>query len=326
MKIQTLKQTPKQRQKQTQKNQKFKKNNYTQKQKQKLADKIYNLSEKDVFEDFNKLREIGCNYHKELSQIGNKVVNKYTLLERLNTKGTKNVNFYDLYYNRNHYKNKEFVKKMLDYYKKNREGYNNAKIFFRISNLYYSAISIFKPLIAMKIYCLYKPTSILDFTMGWGGRLVGACALDIPNYIGIDSNSNLREPYNKMTRFLNKNSKTNIKLYFQDALKVDYSKLSYDLVLTSPPYYNIESYGNHNENAKNKTKEQWDKEFYIPIFERTFKYLKKGGHYCLNIPKEVYENVAKKILGKETTRILLPKSKRTNSEKYEEFIYVWEKL
>ena len=91
MKIQTLKQTPKQRQKQTQKNQKFKKNNYTQKQKQKLADKIYNLSEKDVFEDFNKLREIGCNYHKELSQIGNKVVNKYTLLERLNTKGTKNV-------------------------------------------------------------------------------------------------------------------------------------------------------------------------------------------------------------------------------------------
>ena len=160
--------------------------------------------------------------------------------------------------------------------------------------------------------------------MGWGGRLVGACALDIPNYIGIDSNSNLREPYNKMTEFLKKNSKTNVKLYFQDALTVDYSKLNYDLVLTSPPYYNIEKYGTHG-NDKNKTKEQWEKEFYIPIFERTFKYLKKGGYYCLNIPKEVYEKVARKTLGKPCIKMLLPKVKRFTDEKYEEFIYIWKK-
>ena len=308
----------------TQKNYKFKKNNYTKKQKQTITNKIYNLTEKDVLEDFNKLREIECNYHKEFSQIGNKVVNKYTLVERLNTMGSKNINFYDLYYNRNYFKNKPFVKKMVDYYKKNRVGYNEARVFFRISNLYFSAISIFKPLIAMKIYCIYKPTSILDFTMGWGGRLVGACALDIPNYIGIDSNSNLREPYNKMTEFLKKNSKTNVKLYFQDALTVDYSKLNYDLVLTSPPYYNIEKYGTHG-NDKNKTKEQWEKEFYIPIFERTFKYLKKGGYYCLNIPKEVYEKVARKTLGKPCIKMLLPKVKRFTDEKYEEFIYIWKK-
>lgn len=325
MKIQSSKQIHKQSQTKTKKIHNFKKNNYTKKQKQKLADKIYKLTEKDVLEDFNKLREIGCQYHKELSIIGNKVVNKYTLVERLNTKGKQNVTFYDLYYNRNYFKNKPFVKKMLDFYKKNREGYNDAKIFFRISNLYFSAISIFKPLIAMKIYCLYKPTSILDFTMGWGGRLVGASALDIPNYIGIDNNINLREPYNKMTDFLKKNSKTNIELYFQDALSIDYSKLNYDMVLTSPPYYNIETYGILHENQKNKTKEQWEKEFYIPLFERTFKYLKKGGQYCLNIPKEVYQNVAIKVLGKASNRLVLPKSKRTNTEKYEEFIYVWEK-
>jgi len=313
MKIQT--------QNHTYKNRKFKKHNYTKKQKQKIADKIYTLTEKDVLEDFNKLREIGCKYHKDLSIIGNKVVNKFTLVERLNSKGKQNVSFYDLYYNRNNFKNKSFVKKMVEFYKQHRKNYDDAKIFFRISNLYYSAISIFKPLIAMKIYCLYKPTSILDFTMGWGGRLVGACALDIPNYIGIDSNMNLREPYNKMTNFLKKHSKTNIDLYFQDSLEMDYSKLNYDMVLTSPPYYNTEIYGSNDK----KTKEQWEKEFYIPIFERTFKYLKKGGYYCLNIPKEVYDNVAIKVLGKPSTKILLPKSKRTSSEKYEEFIYVWKK-
>jgi hypothetical protein len=309
----------------TQKKNKFRKNNYTIKQKQKIANKIYNLTEKDVLEDFNKLREIGCKYHKELSIIGNKVVNKYTLIERLNTKGKQNVNFYDLYQNREFFKSKPFVNKMLDYYKRHREGYNEAKIFFRISNLYYSAISIFKPLIAMKIYCMYNPTSVLDFTMGWGGRLVGACALDVSNYIGIDNNKNLREPYNKMTAFLNKHSKTNIELYFQDALSIDYSKLNYDLVLTSPPYYNIETYGTEHGSSENKTKEKWDSEFYVPIFDRTFKYLKNGGHYCLNIPKELYVNVAIKVLGKANTRLILPKSKRNNDEKYEEFIYIWQK-
>ena len=49
MKIQTSKQIY------TKKNLKFKKNNYTKKQKQKLASKIYNLTEKDVFEDFTTL-------------------------------------------------------------------------------------------------------------------------------------------------------------------------------------------------------------------------------------------------------------------------------
>jgi DNA modification methylase len=162
--------------------------------------------------------------------------------------------------------------------------------------------------------------------MGWGGRLVGACALDIPNYIGVDSNYNLREPYTEMTKFLNNNSKTNIKLFFQDALSIDYSKLNYDLVLTSPPYYNTEMYGSEKNKGTNfKNKEEWNNDFYIPIIEKTFKNLKKGGHYCLNIHKDLYKNVVIKILGKSYTKIALPKSKRTNEETYQEFIYIWEK-
>ena len=58
---------------------------------------------------------------------------------------------------------------------------------------------------------------------------------------------------------------------------------------------------------------------------REDKYLKNGGHYCLNIPKELYVNVAIKVLGKANTRLILPKSKRNNDEKYEEFIYIWQK-
>jgi hypothetical protein len=304
------------------KKQSLQKNNYTRKQKDRLANQVYNLTDADVLADFTKLVEIGCKQHAALSTVGNDVVNKYTAVERLNTAGYQNISFYDVWFNKNRLKREKYVKKLLDFYKKTREGYPEIKVMFRLSNLYFSSVSIFKPLIAMDVYCRFQPKCVLDFTMGWGGRLVGACALNVPKYIGIDSNRNLKTPYNKMCKFLKKHSTTDIELYFRDALTVDYSKLDYDLVLTSPPYYNIELYDGANNQ---KTKEEWDEQFYKPIFEKTYKHLSLGGHYCLNIPEEVFDTVAVKILGKPREKIPLPKSQRSAGEKYHEFIYVWKK-
>jgi len=299
----------------------IKKHNYTRKQKQRITGKVYSITDKEVEEDFNRLVQIGCEHHSKMSMVGNKVVNKYTAIERLNTTGTHKITFYDFWKNKSAFKKVSFVKKLVTFYKNNQKNVRESMVLFRIFNLYYTAISIFKPLIAMDVYCRYKPKCILDFTMGWGGRLVGACALNVTKYIGIDYNTNLETPYHKLSSFLKKHSTTDIQLFFQDALTVDYSKMNYDLVLTSPPYYNIETYGKN----KQISKEQWNNDFYIPIFEKTFKYLKKGGHYCLNIPIEVYETCAIKVLGKAHTKIPLPKSKRTAEEKYHEFIYVWDK-
>ena len=301
---------------------KLRKNTYTRRQKTKIAEQVYDISDKDVEEDYKNLVEIGCEYHKALSQIGNKVVNKYTSAERMNTYGVKGINFYDAWFNRTSLKKEKYVKKFIDFYKRTNRSYPEIKVMFRLSNLYYSAVSIFKPLIAMDVYCRYQPKCVLDFTMGWGGRLVGACALNIPKYIGVDYNKNLKAPYGKLSRFLKKNSTTDIQLFFQDALSVDYSKFDYDLVLTSPPYYNIETYGGN----KQQSKDDWDANIYVPIFQKTYQHLKRGGHYCLNIPVEVYENVALKVLGKPHEKIPLPKSKRTATESYHEYIYVCKKL
>jgi hypothetical protein len=196
---------------------------------------------------------------------------------------------------------------------------STLQIWYRIFNMYFGSVNIFKPTIAMNIYYKYKPKSILDMTMGWGGRLVGACALDIPNYTGIDLNKDLIKPYAEMVDVLSNYSTTKITLIFKDALKVDYSKIHYDLVLTSPPYYNIEQYSHQ----PRINKDEWDETFYKPLVLKTWKHLQKGGHYCLNVPKDVYERVLKNILGKAHALIPLVKSKRTPNEKYKEFIYVW---
>jgi hypothetical protein len=174
----------------------------------------------------------------------------------------------------------------------------------------------------MDYYCRFRPNSVLDMTMGWGGRLVGACALDVPKYIGIDANVHLRGPYKQMTKFLASQCKTKVELYFQDALTVDYTQLDYDMVLTSPPYYNIEKY---NSVESYTQKDEWDAVFYRPLFLRTYKSLKRGGHFCLNIPVELYERVCVRLMGDAQMRFELKKESRSKSDTYKEYVYVWRK-
>ena len=131
------------------------------------------------------------------------------------------------------------------------------------------------------------------------------------------------KPYEKMSKFLSNHSKTKIELYFGDCITFDYSKIEYDMVLTSPPYYNIEQYSFQ----ERRTKQEWNDKFYIPFVRETFKYLKKGGKYCLNIPIEVFELV-KTLLGEPNYTTPFPKSQRRdpNAKVVKgEFIYIWEK-
>ena len=274
-----------------------------------------------VAKDYDHLRELGCKATdlSAHSRVGNLVVDAFTLGERLHTKGRMNINFYTFWRDRKEYQKLPYVKKTLKYY--GTRKISEIRKMKYIFNLYFSSIAIFKPTIAMEIYCKYKPRSVLDFTMGWGGRLVGACALNIEKYIGVDINKHLEPGYRKMCEFLQQKSTTKIELLFQDALTVDYSQLDYDLVLTSPPYYDLEKY----RYLKTKTKEEWNQEFYRPLFERTWTGL-KSGHYCLNVPIEIYESICVPMWGK-ALEIPLKKVQRVNSDakNYKEFIYVWKK-
>jgi 16S rRNA G966 N2-methylase RsmD len=288
-----------------------------------ISKHIYNININDIIDDFEKLRNTDCKLLNLGSHIGDKIVNYFTAHERLNTLGRKGISFFDIYNNRKELIKKAYIKKLLDYHLENNQSIYRA--WHRVSNLYFSSISIFKPIIAKSIYCKFNPTSILDFTMGWGGRMVGACSLDIQNYIGIDLNKKLKKPLTNMSKFLNDYSKTNIKLIFKDALLVDYKKLYYDFVLTSPPYYNIELYSG----TKKRTIEEWNKNFYEPLFYKTFDGLQKDGIYCLNIPDDVYKNVCLKLFGKYNKRIEMYKTKRNdpnqNNEIKKEYIYIWYK-
>jgi hypothetical protein len=301
----------------------IKKNNYTRKQKQSIVNKIKPITKEEAIADFIKLRKISPEIIKSpsLERVGNIAVDYFTFSDRVGTTGNKGINFYDFYQNRNVFFKKPYVKKYLKYEENLSSKTTDEKKHYRLFNLYFGSINIFRPIIAMSIYTKYKPTSILDMTMGWGGRAIGAAALDIPHYIGIDLNTDLKMKYNELENVLKPYTKTEFQFIFKNALSVDYSKLNYDLVFTSPPYYSVEKY---NHMKMYKTKEDWNEKFYKPLITETYKYLKKGGFYILNVPDEIYKNNCIPLLGVADTKIELKKSTR-NVGKYKEYLYIWRK-
>jgi len=290
-----------------------------------IANQIKNISLEDVDREMDQLIDIGtnaCNIGSR-SRIGNGVVDYFTFVQRLETKGKYNTNFYDFLQNIDEFKKKKFIQTMFTYYAevKNKNGSKNEYIVLKeVYNICISAINIMRPLNCMEIYTRYKGTKVLNFCAGWGGSLIGAAALAIDTYYGVEINSDLKDSYAKMSEYLLKKSPTKIEIYIEDALKIDYSLLDYDLVFASPPYYSLEKYPH---NTSYESKRDMDKLFYKPLFLATYNGLRLKGHYIINVCKEVYDKVLKELLGEAHESFPLKKSKRQNN--YTEMVYVWKK-
>ena len=189
---------------------------------------------------------------------------------------------------------------------------------FAAYELAYGTVNQFRPAIASYLYQRYKPTAILDFSAGWGGRCLAAMALDIP-YIGIDSNVALQQPYSNMITALDRSA--NVQLYFQPAEMFDYTAVEYDMICTSPPYFMLEKYQNMPEY---ESKEDFLTRFFVPVVMTAWHYLTVGGYMLLNMPEEMYDCLSG--LGPAVEVLEMPITKRPGCIKtIGEQIYVWHK-
>lgn len=187
------------------------------------------------------------------------------------------------------------------------ERINNAVVFFKAST-------------AKWLYKKYGATKVLDFTAGWGGRMLGAYALGI-DYIGIDTNTNLKPAYDSMIGELKEwDPKPSLNMIWDSCLNVDFSKLDYDFVLTSPPYINLEMYENMELFESN---EMFYKKFLVPMVEKSLKYIKEGGKVAINISPKMYKDLTKYVRTCDETCDML-QQKRMGKDK-EDKIYIWYK-
>ena len=308
---------------------------FTKEEKQDIAKQIKNITMEQVEKDYAALLQIGANAknQSERCRTGNNVVDFFTFEQRLETRGKYDVNYFEFVKQIETFKKKKFIQTMLFYYEreKNKNKTKNKWIVLKeVYNICISAINIIRPLVYMEIFYEFNPTCVLDFCAGWGGAAVAASVCGV-NYIGIEINRDLEEPYSRLLGFLQAQAKqeekekekektSNIKMFFQSALDMDYSLLHYDLVFTSPPYYFIQKYKN---NVTYPSKQEMDDLFYKPLFQKTFQGLQKGGHYVLNVNNEVYKRVCIDLLGEAHSTFCYKKSKRQNE--YKEQVYVWKK-
>jgi 16S rRNA G966 N2-methylase RsmD len=291
--------------------------------KEEISKKIKNITLDMVDKEMNELIDIGKNAHtlSSRSRIGNNVVDFFTFTQRLETKGKYNISFFEFIERIEEFKKKKFIKTMLTYYDevKNKNNTKNEYIVLKeVYNICISAINIMRPLNCMEIYTKYNAKRVLNFCAGWGGSTIAAAALNLDAFYGMEINTDLITCYDNMVSYLQERSQTSFYICIGDAVKYDYSTVNYDTVFASPPYYFIEKYAN---NVLYKSKKEMDEQFYIPVFTKTYNGLQIGGHYIINVCKEIYDNVLQKLLGDAHESFPLKKSKRQNN--YTEMVYVW---
>ena len=282
-------------------------------------------------------------YSKNLnpnSLTGNKTVDFGTYKQRIKTK-YRGKSWFERWKNIK-YRNKlnEFVAKLI----KTKHVGDVLRAQRDAMSLQWGTVNTMRPSAALDFYRKFKATRVLDFTAGWGARMVAALAGDI-DYIGIDSNKSLKPGYTKILDTLKPYKNSNVKLIFKKAEKVDFSKLGYyDLVFTSPPYEYLEVYSNmENYEGTEKIKQPSSSakikkgdssgfydDFIIPTIKNAYKYLPKGKWLCLNIPDLMYTKI-KSRWKKCDKKMLYKIVKRQGStmgvkgRRGSEYIYCWVK-
>jgi DNA modification methylase len=98
-------------------------------------------------------------------------------------------------------------------------------------------------------------------------------------------------------------SKSNVDIITAKSQDVDYSKYSYDLIFTSPPYFDIERY----DGMGYVDKETFLDDYFIPTFRNAYQSLNTGGHIAINCPQEMIKHLS--FIGK-FKKIKMPISNR----------------
>jgi len=144
----------------------------------------------------------------------------------------------------------------------------------------------FRPTIMVSMIKMFNGKSILDFSAGWGDRLLGALSCDdiIDFYCGVDPNTCVHPNYQKMIRFFNKDPEKYVMINkpFQEAKIPD---RSYNLIMTSPPYFTLEKYSEEDTQSIKtfKNLNDWLTNFLFFSLKKAWKVLAPGGHMVISI-------------------------------------------
>lgn len=239
------------------------------------------LTEKERIKKFEKLRK----YHKNIDEIlsiasiHNTFVNSF-MNHRYHLSVKNRPSPYEIFLN-----NKE-LKKVVEKQLKDGPSLNNSNIRAALSVYRTQVVGQFSTAIS-KILCdQYCPEKgvVLDPCSGFGARLTGVLASG-RDYYGFEPADETFDALLKLKYWLEKNTNNSIDLYkkcFEDS---DLKNNSFDMALTSPPYFDKEIYSYKKTQSifRYENFEEWIDKFLSKLIYKTYQVLKVDSVFILNI-------------------------------------------
>lgn len=153
---------------------------------------------------------------------------------------------------------------------------------------YVKGVSKFRPTLMKALIRIFRAKSILDFCAGFGHRLIGTLSDDrnIKLYCGVDPNKKLHKGYQKMiSSFVPKDSHKKYNMICACAEDIIYDSTQYDLIVTSPPYFDLEIYCDDTTQSIQRYPnfEDWYQKFLLAATRNACNRLKFDGYLVMSI-------------------------------------------
>ena len=143
--------------------------------------------------------------------------------------------------------------------------------------------TMYRPQMAKMVVTNLGAKRVLDPCAGWGGRMLGSVAAGA-EYIAFEPNTETYEGLLKLIKLLGIEDK--VRIIKDSALEMDkYDIGEFDLILTSPPYFDLEVYS-HEDTQSIKgcdTYSMWVNNFLKPLIELSISHMKQNGWSCWNV-------------------------------------------
>jgi hypothetical protein len=144
----------------------------------------------------------------------------------------------------------------------------------------------FRISLCLEVLDIFKPKKWLDISAGWGDRLISALlSPHVDVYCGVDPNPCLHPGYNSIIKHLDPTHLKKCTLIQDGFETADLPDTKFDLVFSSPPFFNLEVYSQAVADSitQYNSVDAWFDGFLMPSIIKSLEYLTPGGYLVLYI-------------------------------------------
>ena len=179
---------------------------------------------------------------------------------------------------------KEILKKVL---RINRKTHSSTYVSEIVRQIGFAAgtskVTIYRPLLTKRIVEYFGAKNVLDPCIGWGGRMIGSVCVPGVKYTGFEPCVKTYEGLCRIRESLSLGEKVTI-YNLPAEVGMESLRKEYDMIITSPPYYNLEIYSDENTQSHNYgSYEEWVDKFLYSVIRIAISKLVSGGTSCWSV-------------------------------------------